>query len=88
MKIYSMFYISLLKSADSEILTIIQRSSKLLRYKKYEIEDIKEYDPETQRYTVKWKEYLTEENLWEPLKSLDNCQQILKKYWKRTKNQI
>ena len=63
MKVYPIFYISLLKSANSETLIVNQRLSKLSRYKKYKIKNIKEYDPKTQRYIIKWKRYLTEKDL-------------------------
>ena len=47
-KIYPVFHVSLLESADSETQIIVQKSSELLHYNKHKIKKIKEYNSETQ----------------------------------------
>ena len=46
-KIYSVFYISLLESADLRILTFTKRLSELSQNNKYEIKIITDYNPKT-----------------------------------------
>ena len=53
MKIYSVFYVLLLKSADLRILLVIKKSSQLVQNKKYKIKKIVRYDYRTQQYIIK-----------------------------------
>ena len=52
-KIYLVSHILLLRFADPRILITIKKLFKLSRYKEYEVEDTKGYDPETQWYIIK-----------------------------------
>ena len=52
-KIYPIFYISLLKSANPTTPAYIKKSPGLAQNDKYEIKKITEYDSQTQQYIIK-----------------------------------
>ena len=77
-KIYSVFHILFLESANPE--TLVQdKPLKLLPDNEYKIENIKNYNSETRQYIVKWKGYSEEENTWEPVEYLMECKEIIRK---------
>ena len=63
MRIYLIFYISLLESADPETLIFITIIKNLTQKNEYEIERIIDYNYKIRRYTVKWKRHLPKKNL-------------------------
>ena len=77
-KIFLVFHVFVLESTHSK--TSIQTT---FRYKsqedqKYEVEQI--LQQQSQRYLVKWKEYLTLKSTWESRFNLTNCQQALRDF--------
>ena len=52
-KIYSIFYILLLESADPKILVFIWILIKLSQNNKYKIKEITEYNPKIRQYIIK-----------------------------------
>ena len=62
-KIYPVFHVLLLEFADPRILILIKILLGLVLGNKYEVERITGYDSKTQRYVIKWKEYLMKKNL-------------------------
>ena len=62
-RIYPIFYISLLESVDSEILIITKKLLRLIHSDKYKIKTIIRYNLKIYRYIVKWKRYPKKENL-------------------------
>ena len=52
-RIYLIFYILLLESANLNILTMIYTLSELVKHKRYKVENIKGHDLKTQQYIIK-----------------------------------
>jgi transposase InsO family protein len=83
-KIHPVFHISLLEPAHEE--TPLQNTFH------YEVEEDNEYEverivdhrgtPNECEYLVKWKGYPETENTWEPSRNLNNCKELLLRYWK------
>jgi hypothetical protein len=74
-KVFLVFYISLLESVDPS--TSIQET---FHYKpqeknRFEVEEILE--KKGQQYLVKWKGYPTTENTWESKRNLDDCDDLI-----------
>ena len=74
---HSVFHVLLLESALKEVLILTQISDNYLmkQEERYEVEWIlqhKDIDSKC-HYLVKWKEYLVSENMWEPMKNLNEC---------------
>ena len=74
-KIYLIFYISLLKNAKNVNLTKTGRNNVKINEKEYETEkilDIRNYEKKVE-YLIKWKRYDNAENTWEPANHLINA---------------
>ena len=82
-KVHPVFHISLLEPADPS--TPIQETFHYESQEENEFEVEKILEQQGQRYLVKRKEYPTSENTWEPLKNLENCQQLLKDFRREQK---
>ena len=84
MRIYSIFYISFLKSADSN--TLIQTESSEIDSEnqnvEYEVENIlnQQKIQDQFHYLIKWKDYEHIENIWKSEKNLTNCQKLLRQF--------
>ena len=52
-RLYFIFYVKRLESADSKISIRIKESLRFSQYNKYKIEKIKDYDLETHQYIIK-----------------------------------
>jgi len=74
-KVFLVFHISLLESADSS--TSIQRTFHYHPQKENRFEVERILEKKSQRYLVKWKGYLTTENTWEPISNLDDCDALI-----------
>ena len=81
MKIYPIFYISLLEPANSET-PVSTKPPKLLSENKYKIEKIIDYDYKNQQYFIKWKRYDKKKNIWEPKKNLTGCEDLIQSFEK------
>jgi len=83
-RVFSVFYISLLESVDPS--TSIQKTFhyKVQEESRYEVEKILEQ--QGQNYLIKWKEYPTSENTWEPKKNLDDCYDLIQRFHQHSKN--
>ena len=79
-KIYPIFYILPLELTNSEILILLKNPKYFIKETKYEVKRIIDYNPKIQKYTIKWKEYFSEENLWELIKNLKNCPDIIRNW--------
>ena len=77
-KIHPIFHILFLESANPET-PAQDKSPKLSSDNEYEIESIRDYDPETRQYIVKWKRYPQKKNTWEPIENLGNCREVIRK---------
>ena len=53
-------------------------------YKVKEILDIKKFNRQV-KYLIKWKDYHTSENTWEPVKNLTNCQVAITRFHQKQK---
>jgi len=47
----------------------------------YKVDQVLEYDEEKDMYLVSWKNYVAEDNQWEPSVNLENAQEKLNEYW-------
>jgi len=74
-RVFLVFHISLLKSAD--LSTSIQKTFHYYSQKENRFEVEKILGKKNQRYLVKWKEYSTTENTWEPINNLDDCDTLI-----------
>ena len=77
-RIHPVFHISLLEPAPKNTRT--QKDIEIKSKDKYEVEKILNYKQISGQpyYLVKWKDYNTSENTWEPITHLDGCHQKLK----------
>ena len=87
MWIHSVFHISLLKPADPEMLIQenppeIDPESQDAEFKVEEILDQQDIDDEL-HYLIKWKEYNSEGNTWEPEENLTHCAVKLRQFLQR-----
>jgi reverse transcriptase-like protein/integrase-like protein/chromodomain-containing protein/aspartyl protease len=80
MKIHPIFHISLLETAsqDAEPQDCIEVADDT-EYEVEQILDTRKHNKERQ-WLIKWKGYGHEENTWEPIKNLTNCQPLLRQY--------
>ena len=83
-RIHATFYILLLEKAprNAEIATNIEIEEETEN--EYEVEEILAMNKVSGKphYLVKWKNYGTSENTWEPMEHLTNSRQKLRQYWK------
>ena len=80
MRIYSVFHVSLLEKTNQN--TKQYWTEVKMNEKEYEIEHIlgKQKISKKVHYLIKWKEYPTEKNTWEPMKYLHNAQETVNQY--------
>ena len=83
-KIHPVFHVWLLELADPETPVQTTFHCKPEEDDKYKIKE--SLEKRGQNYLVKWKGYPTSENTWESLKNLENCQELLKKFWKQAES--
>ena len=80
MRIHPIFHISLLEEASEN--EEIQDCIEVLDENEYEVEEI--LDTRTkdkkQQWLIKWKNYGHEENTWEPIEHLTDCQPLLRQF--------
>ena len=77
-KVFSVFDISLLKSADFN--TFIQKTFHF-ESDEEEIYTVKEIlERKNQQYFVKWKEYSHSNNTWKSFRNLTSCQRLLQQF--------
>ena len=84
-RIYLIFYISLLKNAINVEPISTGRNNVKVNEKKYEAKkvlDTRNYQGKIE-YLVKWKRYKDSENTWEPANHLINAQRLLKNFHQR-----
>jgi hypothetical protein len=74
-RVFLVFYISLLESVD--LSTSIQKTFHYHPQKENRFEVERILERKGQRYLVKWKEYPTTENTWEPISNLDDCDTLI-----------
>ena len=86
-QIHLVFHISLLEPAPKNART--QKDIEIESEDEYEVEKILSYKQVNGRpyYLVKWKDYNTSENTWEPIAHLNRCHQKVNQYHQRQKNQ-
>ena len=74
-RIYPIFYISLLKDATNVKPISIKRDNVKINKKEYEAEKVLDTRNHQERieYLVKWKGYKDNENIWEPANHLINA---------------
>jgi hypothetical protein len=80
MKIHPVFHVSLLEPADKDTIVITPEIE--INEPEYTAEAILDksiINGET-KYLVKWKNYPDSENTWEPIKHLENCQPLVRRY--------
>ncbi len=70
-KVFSIFHVSLLESADFS--TSIQDTFHYKPQEEVEFAIEKILEQRNQQYLIKWKGYPTSKNTWEPLKNLTKC---------------
>jgi len=83
-KVFSVFHISLLKSAD--LSTPIQETFHYHSQKKNRFEVERILEKKGQRYLVKWKKYSTTENTWKSISNLDDCDILIQRFHQRSRN--
>ena len=77
-KIFSIFHVFVLESTHSNTSIQITFRYQTQEDQKYEVERI--LRQQGQQYLIKWKEYPTSKNTWEPLRNLKNCTELLRRY--------
>ena len=77
-RVFLVFHISLLESVDFS--TPIQKTFhyKSQEKNRFEVKEI--LKKKGQQYLVKWKEYSTTKNTWEPKRNLDDCDDLIQKF--------
>jgi hypothetical protein len=83
-RVFSVFHISLLESVDPS--TSIQKTFHYYSQEENRFEVERILEKKSQRYLVKWKEYSTTENTWEPISNLDNCDILIQRFHQRSRN--
>ena len=89
MKIHPVFHISLLELAPDEVpeLTQVPDNYLMEQEQRWEVERVldksSDFDDNTTRYLVKWKEHSDNENTWEPVTNLDGCEELIEQYRQR-----
>ena len=81
MRIRPVFYVSLLEPApaDTPLETDIEMEPDQTDYEVEQILDVRKFGNQW-RYLVKWKNYPSEENSWEPIKCLKDCPKRLEQF--------
>ncbi len=74
-KVFLVFHISLLEPVDPS--TPIQETFHYYPQEENRFEIEKILEKRDQRYLVKWKEYSTTKNTWEPISNLDDCDTLI-----------
>ena len=84
MRIRPVFHISLLEPApaDAPLETDIEMELDQTDYEVEQILDVRKFGNQW-RYLVKWKNYPSEENSWEPIKCLKDCPKRLEQFYQR-----
>ena len=54
------------------------------RNEEYEVEEILRYNPKTDEYMIKWKDY--DEITWEPKKNLEHCKEKIQEFHNKYDN--
>ena len=89
---HSVFHVSLLESASDNISILEQVPDNYLIEQEdwYKVESIlKNKNINRQKhYLVKWKSYLSSENIWESEENLNRCSEIIEKYSQKKHSQI
>ena len=84
MRIRPVFHISLLEPApaDAPLETDIEMEPDQTDYEVEQLLDVRKFGNQW-RYLVKWKNYPSEENSWEPIKCLKDCPKRLEQFHQR-----
>src|SRR5690606_34362405 len=85
MKIHPVFHVALLEPAheDTPIEDTIHAETEEPEYEVEKILDSMLDDDGKIKYLVKWKNFPHDDNTWEPLRNLKNCQQLVAQFHRR-----
>jgi hypothetical protein len=86
MRNHPIVHISLLEKAPNN--APAEENIEVMDETEYEVERILDMRTKnkTRQYLIKWKNYGDEENTWEPMTNLKNCQALLRQYHQQLAN--